>query len=207
MLTKLYKNILLLFILYVLLLNTICFTTTFNPKQLINPFYIKMRTVSVYKLIKHIIFDAGLGIKKTSKDQINIQIDNVSNNYKVDPKIIKLIVQAESKYNEYAISRTGAMGLMQVMPPTFADMTLKNPFYYKNNVEAGVKYFARQLKRFKKLEYALAAYNAGPQNVIKSNGIPAFNETIAYVNFITDQYKLIIDKEPVSPFQIQLEKD
>lgn len=207
MLEKLYKKIFLLFVVYVLILNIICFVTTLNPKQLINPFYIKVRTISVYKLLNHIVFEAGLGIKNTPQDQIETYIHKMSQKFKVDPKIIHLIIQTESKFNEYAISRTGAMGLMQVMPGTFSDMSLENPFYYKSNIEAGVKYFSLQLKRFKKLDFALAAYNAGPQNVIKSDGVPNFSETKAYVKSIMSKYQIMLNKEPVSPYQIPPQKD
>jgi soluble lytic murein transglycosylase-like protein len=178
-----------------------------NPKQLVNPFYIKSRTKSVYHLVKYIVLDTGFGIKRTDKKVIDEYVDNVSKSYKIDPKIVKLIIQSESKYNEYAISRTGAMGLMQIMPDTFDDLKSEKPFYYKDNIDAGVKYLSVQLNRFNNLSYALAAYNAGPNNVLKSEGIPNFSETQIYVKKIISEYKKIKDKEPVSPFEIQLQKD
>ena len=203
MFEKLYKRLLLIFIVYVLLLNIVCFITTMNPKQLLNPFHIKTRTTSVYKLVYYIVTEAGLGIRTTPKETIDNYILKASERYKVDPKLIKLIIITESKYNEFAISRTGAMGLMQVMPITFEDSKFTFPYNYKENIDAGTQYFAKQFNRFGNLKLALAAYNAGPQNVIKSGGnIPNFSETKAYVKKISKAYNITVDKEPISPYRI-----
>jgi soluble lytic murein transglycosylase-like protein len=204
MLNKLYKIIIFIFLLYLFVLNSACFFTTFNPKQLINPFYIKNRTKSVVYLLNYIIFDVGFSIKRTDKKVIEREIQKQSRIFKIDPKIIALIIESESKYNEYAISRTGAMGLMQIMPNTFNELGVKKPYFFKDNIEVGVKYLSLQLKRFNNLSYALAAYNAGPNNVLKSKGIPDFSETQIYVKTIIEKYKKIKDKEPVSPYQIPL---
>jgi len=188
MISKIYKTIFLAFISYLFLLNFICFLTTLNPKSLINPFFIKTRTESVYLLIKYIVTDTGIIIKKTPKEEIDSFIIETANKYKVDPKLIMAIVEVESKYREYAISRTGAMGLMQVMPFTFFEMGYQKPYYYKENIEAGVKYFSIQLNRFKDLKLALSAYNAGPKNVLKHMAIPDFIETKSYISKILKIY-------------------
>lgn len=206
MLEKLYKRLLLLFITYVLILNIICFITALNPKQLLNPFHIKTRTTSVYHMVYYIVAEAGFGIQRTSEKDIQSHVMKMSHKYKVDPKIIQLIIQTESNFNEFAISRTGAMGLMQVMPITFKETKLTLPFNYQQNIEAGTQYFAKQLKRFGRLDLALAAYNAGPQNVIKAgHNVPNFSETKAYVKSISTAYNAIADKEPISPYRIQPE--
>jgi hypothetical protein len=188
MISKAYKTILILFLSYLFLLNLLCFLTTLNPKSFINPFFVKIRSESVYLLIKHIVTDTGIIIKKTPKDEIDNFIIETANKYKIDPKLIMAIVEVESKYREYAISRTGAMGLMQVMPFTFFEMGYEKPFNYKENIEAGVKYLSIQLNRFKDLKLALSAYNAGPKNVLKHMAIPDFIETKSYISKILKIY-------------------
>jgi len=98
------------------------------------------------------------------------------------------MVEVESKFNQFAISRTGAMGLMQVMPATFNDMKYTDPFNAEQNIAAGIKYFSIQKRTFKKLELALSAYNAGPAHVHKTLSVPDFIETKSYVSEIMSKY-------------------
>jgi soluble lytic murein transglycosylase-like protein len=195
MIKKIYKIIFFSFFIYVFLLNFFCFLTNFNPKSLINPFYISSRSISASYLISYIFFDTGIGIHRTDKKEIDSYIEKVSKKHGIDDKIIKLMVEIESKYNEFAISRTGAMGLMQIMPGTFMELGFEKPFFYKDNINAGIKYFSIQYKKFDNLSLALAAYNAGPGTVINSKGIPRFGETLYYVNRIVSKYNLIRNKE------------
>ncbi len=194
MMSKLYKIIFSSFFIYLFLLNLFCFFTNLNPKSLINPFHIKNRSISASYLISYIFFDTGIGIHRTDKAEIDSYIDNVSKIYNIDPKIIKLMVEVESKYNEFAISRTGAMGLMQIMPGTFMELGFEKPFFYKDNINAGIKYFSIQLSKFDNLSLALAAYNAGPGAVINNKGVPRFGETIYYVKKIVNKYNSIKNK-------------
>jgi soluble lytic murein transglycosylase-like protein len=80
------------------------------------------------------------------------------------------------------------MGLMQVMPTTFFDISDGDPFLAEDNIEAGVKYFATQLRRFNDVRLALAAYNAGPHS-IKNGKVPNFGETRHYIKKIMSRYK------------------
>ncbi len=118
-------------------------------------------------------------------DQI-IQIKSLK--YDIEPSIIKALISAESDWDVNAVSRKGAMGLMQLMPSTAEDMQIKNPFDPEQNIEAGTKYLRLLLNRFSgDLELAVAAYNAGPSTVEKSGGIPSFPETRKFVkNVISD---------------------
>ncbi|UOD34275.1 lytic transglycosylase domain-containing protein [Deferribacteraceae bacterium V6Fe1] len=188
MLSRIYKLIFISFLIYILSVNTICFVTTLNPKALLNPFYVKTRTTSVFLLVKYILKDIGIIIRKTSKDEIDKIIDKTAIKYGVDPELVKAVVEVESKYNEFAISRTGAIGLMQVMPVTFFEMGFERPFNYMENIEAGTKYLSIQLKRFNDLQLALSAYNAGPQNVLKNMSVPDFIETKTYIKKILEIY-------------------
>ncbi|HCW93758.1 MAG TPA: lytic transglycosylase domain-containing protein [Flexistipes sinusarabici] len=188
MLTKIYKTILYAFLIFILTINACSFLTTFNPKSLINPFHLKTRTISCYLLSKHIIFKSGIFLNKASKKEIISLINTYSNKYNVDPELIKIMVEVESEFNQFAISRTGAMGLMQIMPATFNDMKYTDPFDAEQNIAAGIKYFSIQKRTFKKLELALSAYNAGPSHVHKNQSVPDFTETKSYVSEIISKY-------------------
>ena len=119
-------------------------------------------------------------------DQI---ISNKSYKYNIEPAIIKAVITAESNWDPSAISRKGAIGLMQLMPTTAEDMQVSNPFDPEENIEGGTKYLRHLLNRFNgDLDLALAAYNAGPAKVEKSGGIPAIPETIQYIKKVNRIY-------------------
>ncbi|MFZ5947796.1 MAG: transglycosylase SLT domain-containing protein [Stygiobacter sp.] len=116
-------------------------------------------------------------------DKFNNHIEEASKTFGVDKVIIKSIILAESAGNHKAVSTTKAKGLMQLMDSTAIDMGVKNVFNPKENIFGGTKYFAQLFRQYSgDLKLALAAYNAGPQNVEKYNGIPPFAETKSYIN-------------------------
>jgi soluble lytic murein transglycosylase-like protein len=191
-LVSVYKKILIAFILYVFILNTCTFLTTLNPKSLLNPFHLKTRTVSVYYLVRHVALVSGIALHPTDKELVNEKVLQYSEKYGVDPELVKIVIDVESGYKRFAISRTGAMGLMQLMPITFGDMGGQDPYDIDTNLDAGIKYLSIQLKRFKNTELALSAYNAGPYNVSsRGNRVPGFGETQRYVRKIMDRYSRI----------------
>jgi hypothetical protein len=101
----------------------------------------------------------------------------------VDPSLLRAVIHAESAFNPNAISDKGAEGLMQLIPGTASDMGVNNAFDVTQNIRGGAQYLAGLLKQFKGDErMATAAYNAGPQNVLKYNGVPPFDETRVYVD-------------------------
>ncbi len=111
--------------------------------------------------------------------------------YNLDYSLIKAVIRAESGYNPKAVSKKGAMGLMQLMPETASLFECENPFDPESNIRTGIKYLKYLLNYFKgNLELALAAYNAGPKNVIKYNySVPPFQETKSYVKKVMEYYK------------------
>jgi len=115
-------------------------------------------------------------------------IDNEARKYNIDPLLVKLLIKHESNFNPYAVSSCGAMGLMQLMPGTAQALGVSDPYDPYANVAGGTRYFAGQLQRFGDLELALAAYNAGPGAVTAWGGIPAYPETVNYVNSILSEY-------------------
>ncbi len=109
-------------------------------------------------------------------------IDKASEKFRVDKKIIKSIILTESAGKVNAHSKANAKGLMQLIDSTAIDMGVQNVWDPKENIFGGTKYIAKMLKDFDgDLDLALAAYNAGPGNVRKYNGIPPFSETQKYV--------------------------
>jgi soluble lytic murein transglycosylase-like protein len=123
--------------------------------------------------------------------RINDAILNAAVLYDVDPNLIRSIIKQESGFVPTSISRSGAQGLMQLMPGTADSLGVVDPFNIEENIDGGTKYFRDQLRTFNgDIKLALAAYNAGPGNVKKHNGIPPFNETQNYVKKVTDYYNM-----------------
>ena len=109
-------------------------------------------------------------------------ISQAAARYQVDRELIKAIILSESGYNPRAISRSGASGLMQLMPGTARALGVGDIFNPEHNIDGGVKYFKQLLDRFNQdVKLALAAYNAGSRNVLKYNGIPPFRATHRYI--------------------------
>ncbi len=107
----------------------------------------------------------------------------------VDPALVHAIVKVESDFNPYALSRKGAMGLMQLMPQTAVEMNVRNTFSPDENVDGGVKYLRYLLDRYEgNVSLALAAYNSGETNVKRWGTVPPIRETQNYVKRIMDIY-------------------
>ena len=107
----------------------------------------------------------------------------------MDPNLVRALVKVESNFNPNAVSRKGAMGLMQLMPSTARQLKVSNPFNPEENVDAGVRHLKKLLESYNgNVPLSLAAYNAGSGAVSRSAGIPRYRETRNYVRRITTLY-------------------
>jgi soluble lytic murein transglycosylase-like protein len=107
----------------------------------------------------------------------------------IDPVFISSVIRAESNFNNRAVSKKGAQGLMQLMPQTAGQLGVKNPFDANANVEGGSKYLRELLEKYNyDVVKALAAYNAGPRRVDRYRGVPPYYETQAYIARIIRDY-------------------
>jgi soluble lytic murein transglycosylase-like protein len=117
-------------------------------------------------------------------------IDDCSRSLGLEPRLVRAVIQVESGYNPRALSNKGAMGLMQLMPATARELAVGDPYDPGENLRAGTAYLRRMLDRFDhRLEWALAAYNAGPSAVEEHRGVPPYEETRAYVRRVLGLYR------------------
>ncbi len=120
-------------------------------------------------------------------------VDRAARRYRVDEFLLDALITAESAYDPTAVSRAGAVGLMQLMPGTAERYGISDRYNPEANVYAGTRYLRDLLLQFDNTELALAAYNAGENNVIRyGHKIPPFKETQKYVKkvmYYWNQYR------------------
>jgi len=121
--------------------------------------------------------------------QVEAAIEQAAARHHVDPNLVRAVVKVESNFNPNAVSRKGAMGLMQLMPGTARELAVTDPFDPQQNVEAGVRHLRGLLDSYDgDVSRSLAAYNAGAKAVATHHGVPPYAETQDYVRRITKLY-------------------
>jgi soluble lytic murein transglycosylase len=115
--------------------------------------------------------------------------------YRLEEALLKAVIKVESNYNPLSLSDKGAQGLMQLIPATARLMKVSDPFDPADNIRGGSNYLRQMLDQFNgNLDLALAAYNAGPNAVLRHGGIPPFDETRVYVQRVRrylDEYRRV----------------
>jgi soluble lytic murein transglycosylase-like protein len=131
-----------------------------------------------------------------SNDRYDDLILEHSQNHGVDPSLTKAVMKAESNFNPQAVSRKGALGLMQLMPDTARLMKVGNPLDPNQNIQGGTRYLRFLDETFQgNLDLILAAYNAGPRRVIENNmSVPSIDETKNFIRRVRYYYNLL--KQP-----------
>jgi soluble lytic murein transglycosylase-like protein len=110
--------------------------------------------------------------------------------HQVDPNLVRALIKAESSFDAGAVSRKGAVGLMQLMPDTILSLRVANPYDPEQNIAGGVRHLRYLLDRFQgNVPLALAAYNAGETRVSRNHRIPRIGETREYVRRVLRFYK------------------
>lgn len=130
------------------------------------------------------------GVAEKYRRQYASLIDAAASKYSLDPALLHAVIRAESSYNPAAVSSKGAVGLMQLMPETASRYGVRDPYDPSENIEGGAKYLSDLIAMFQSdVRLAVAAYNAGENNVIKyGNKVPPFQETQAYVTRVLNYY-------------------
>lgn len=133
------------------------------------------------------------GVKTNSRAGMRSNVDQLieeaAARHQVDPNLVRAVIKVESNFNPNAVSRKGAIGLMQLMPSTARMLNVTNPYDPEQNVDAGVRHLKKLLDTNSgDVPRSLAAYNAGQGAVERNGGVPPYAETRNYVRQITHLY-------------------
>jgi soluble lytic murein transglycosylase-like protein len=132
----------------------------------------------------------GTALSLASTAEVHDLLSKAGAQHNIDVELLASVVKAESGGRSNAVSRTGARGLMQLMPGTAQQLGVDDAFRPDQNIAGGSAYLDQLLTRYKdNLALALAAYNAGPAAVDRYHGVPPFRETRAYVVRVMNEFK------------------
>ena len=134
-----------------------------------------------------------------SERELEPVISRFSRQHQLHPALIRAVIKAESDFDPMAVSRAGAVGLMQLMPQTAVRMDVRDLYDPEDNIGGGTKYLRHLLDRFRgNLPLALAAYNAGEHVVDRYRALPPIDETRQYVRKVLRYYRTFLMRDPAS---------
>jgi transglycosylase-like protein with SLT domain len=126
---------------------------------------------------------------EVDRDGVEKLVREAADRHRMDPALVRAVIETESNWNPKAYSHKGAGGLMQLIPTTAQRYGAYDIFDPQQNIDAGVKYLRTLLERYNgNLDLALAAYNAGEGAVDRAHGVPSFRETRSYVQKVQNAY-------------------
>lgn len=164
-----------------------------DPKLILDP--VKTQSGTKYPLVSGSYESVYPRLSQAEIQEIMPRIDaaikTYSEQYKLDPKLVRAVIKQESGFQPFALSTSGARGLMQLMPDTAEGLGVDDVYNIEENIKGGTQYLYYQLNTFGgDLELALAAYNAGPNAVKKYGGIPPYEQTQDYVKKVLGYYEM-----------------
>ncbi len=131
-----------------------------------------------------------------SEQELEPVINRFSRQHQLHPALIRAIIKAESDFDPRAVSRAGAIGLMQLMPQTAVRLEVRDLYDPEDNIRGGTKYLRQLLDRFRgNLPLALAAYNAGEHVVDRYRTLPPIDETRQYVRKVLRYYRIFLTRD------------
>jgi soluble lytic murein transglycosylase-like protein len=132
----------------------------------------------------------ALAASASNEESFGPLIASTAGRYGLETALVKAVVKVESAFYPKALSNSGAMGLMQLMPATARSLGVADPWDPTANVDGGCRYLRAMLERFDgDLRLALAAYNAGPRSVEYYGAVPPYPETQRYVVLVLENYR------------------
>lgn len=151
-----------------------------------------LATMAFFAIPSHVLAKET-PLKQVQLEYIQTYVEEACAKERIEPALLKAIIQVESNFNHKAVSRVGAKGLMQIMPFTAKELGKKKALDSRDpraNVLAGARYFRSLINQFEgNVKLAVAAYNAGPRAVVKYHGIPPFAETQNYVTKVMAEWE------------------
>lgn len=131
-----------------------------------------------------------------SEQELAPMISRFSHQHQLHPALIRAVIKAESDFDPHAVSRAGAVGLMQLMPQTAVRLEVRDLYDPEDNIGGGTKYLRQLLDRFRgNLPLALAAYNAGEHVVDRYRTLPPIDETRQYVRKVLRYYRTFLMRD------------
>lgn len=127
-------------------------------------------------------------------------VEEAARTHRLEPKLVRAVIEQESGFHACAVSAKGAKGLMQLMPAAIQDLEVRDPFDPRENIDAGARFLKQLLDRYQgDLAQALGAYNAGPAAVDQAGGVPDIPETRDYVDSILRKLGITRTAPPNTP--------